>query len=57
MTQTDKIIKCNCQKNNCAQGYCDCLKNNQACDPSRCQCTDCHNIETNYTLRMTIQGK
>ncbi|CDW82491.1 UNKNOWN [Stylonychia lemnae] len=52
--QTEKRVKCNCQKNHCAQAYCDCLKSGSACDPKVCQCQECENTEHNNQLRNEI---
>jgi hypothetical protein len=47
----DRKIKCNCHKNGCTQGYCDCLKNGLPCDPQRCGCVDCVNTQANDEIR------
>ena len=53
----DRKVKCNCLKNNCAQGYCDCLKNGLPCDPQRCGCVDCSNTVENLKIRETQKSK
>lgn len=52
-----KKFKCSCKHNKCIQGYCDCLKNGEACSPLTCSCVCCENIEGNTKLRSEIQNK
>lgn len=53
----DRKIKCNCHKNGCTKGYCDCLKNGLPCDPLKCGCIDCVNTIENKDLRESLKSK
>ena len=38
---------CTCQKNECRKGYCKCFYQGKGCDPTKCKCINCKNMNDN----------